>query len=260
MFGEERKAKILEFVTQHARVTVQEISAQFGVSESTVRRDLQELEEAKLLRRTHGGAVSLKVVNHEPTFGEKEDAYHREKEAIAERALQMIEEGDTIFIDGGTTTYELVKRLKKFNKLTVVTNSWVFPQELLNAPGIEVTLVGGLFRRETLVFVGPITEQSMEMVRVDKAFVGINALHVKHGLTTPNLIEAATKRKMYEIAEEVILLCDSSKFGNVTFAKVADLTEIDKLITDSGVCESVLSELARAEVDTYIEKPQEVLR
>lgn len=255
MFGEERKAKILEFVVSRSRVTVQEISAEFSVSESTVRRDLQELEEAKLLRRTHGGAISLKVVNHEPTFGEKADAYHREKEAIAERALQMIAEGDTIFLDGGTTTYELVKRLKGFEKLTVVTNSLTFPTELLNAPGIDVTLVGGMLRRETLVFVGPMTEQAMERVRVDKAFVGINGLHVKHGLTTPNPIEAATKHKMYEIAEEVILLCDSSKFGNVTFAKVGDLTEIDKLITDSGISESVLNELTRAEIDTYIVKP-----
>src|SRR4051812_31679322 len=104
MFSEERKAKILEYVVSHSRVTVQEISAQFTVSESTVRRDLQELEAAKLLRRTHGGALALQMVTHEPTFGEKEDSYRREKEAIATKALDLIENGDTILLDAGTTT------------------------------------------------------------------------------------------------------------------------------------------------------------
>ncbi|MBL0387841.1 DeoR/GlpR transcriptional regulator [Tumebacillus sp. ITR2] len=255
MFGEERKAKILEYVTAHSRVTVQEVSAQFGVSESTVRRDLQELEEAKLVRRTHGGAMSLKVVNHEPTFGEKEDASHPEKEAIARRALEMIQEGDTILIDGGTTTYSLVKKLRKFSKLTVVTNSLLFPQELQSVPGIEVLLIGGLLRQETLSFVGPVAEKVLEMVRVDKAFIGTNGLDLVHGLTTPNLTEASTKRKMIEVAQEVILLTDSSKIGHVTFAKFADLAHIDKLITDAGVSETLLSRLREADIDTYVVQP-----
>lgn len=255
MFGEERKAKILEYVQQRNSASVQEISAKFDVSESTVRRDLQELEEAKLLRRTHGGAVSLQVVNFEPTFGEKEEKLPNEKMAIATKALAFIQDGDTILMDSGTTTLQLARQLKQasfFTKLTVVTNSLLIAQELQNAQGIDVIAVGGSLRRETLAFVGPIAEQSLNFIRVDKAFVATNAFDLEEGLTTPNLIEAATKRKMIEAAKQVILLADHSKFGKVAFAKVVGVSAVDTLICDSAVPVSVINELKRLELDVYV--------
>ena len=251
MFGEERKVNILEYVQTHGRVTVAEISARYGVSESTVRRDLQELEEAGLLRRAHGGAVSLQVVNHEPTYGEKTDRFRREKQAIAKRAAEMIEEGDSILLDSGTTTLQLAAELKKFSRLTVVTNSLQVPMELQHVPGIDVMLTGGMLRKETLAFVGPLAERSLEMVRVDKAFVGANGVCVKEGLTTPNLIEAATKRKMFEVAQEVILLTDHTKFGKLSLAKFADMPEVDRVVTDHGLSETVINEMRTAGIDLH---------
>ena len=255
MFGEERKAKILEYVQQRSSATVQEISNKFNVSESTVRRDLQELEEAKQLRRTHGGAVSLQVVNFEPTFREKEEKLLNEKSAIAWKALAFIQDGDTILMDSGTTTLQLAILLKQataFTKLTVVTNSLLIAQELQNAQGIDVIAVGGSLRRETLAFVGPIAEQSLNFIRADKAFVATNAFDVAEGLTTPNLIEAATKRKMIEVAKQVILLADHSKFGKIAFAKVVEVAALDILICDSAVPESVVNELKRLDLDVYV--------
>lgn len=255
MYGEERKTKIVEYVTRHSRASVQELSHAFEVSEATVRRDLKELEEAKLLRRAHGGAISLQSVAFEPTFVDKEDKFHKEKQAIAKKAAEFIEEGDTILLDSGTTTYQLAKELKAFTRLTVVTNSLIIAQELQENTGIEVILIGGSLRRETLAMVGPMAEQSLAMVRVDKAFVATNALDVKEGLTTPNLTEAATKRKMIQSAKTVILLTDHSKLGKVVFAKVAEIAEIDKCIMDDAAAGNVSDQLENLGVDVYLVHP-----
>ncbi|KXG43104.1 DeoR/GlpR family DNA-binding transcription regulator [Tepidibacillus infernus] len=252
MFSEERKTKILEYVQKYARASVPELAELFQVSESTVRRDLKELEDEKLIKRTHGGAIPIEGVNFEPTFQEKEDRYSKEKEMIAKKATDFIEEGDTILLDSGTTIYYLVKELKRFNRLTVVTNSLVFAQELQDIKGIEVIIIGGSLRKETLALVGPFAEQSLSMIKVDKAFIATNGIDLKEGITTPNLLEAATKRRMIQSAKQVILLTDHSKIGKVAFAKVADLQEIDKYVIDDGISESVVKQLNDLGVDLYL--------
>jgi len=251
LFGEERKAKIMDLIQKEARVSVIELSKLFQVSESTVRRDLKELEDAKLLTRTHGGAVSLEHVNFEPTFGEKEEKFQKEKIAIAKKAMEWIKEGDTILFDSGTTIYHLVKELNAFQQLTVVVNSLIFAQELQNNKEIEVVSIGGSLRKETLAFVGPLAEQSLDGIRVDKAFIATNGIDQKNGLTTPNLIEAATKRKMIQSAKQVILLADHSKIGKTTFGKFADLSDIDLFITDQEAPKAFIQELIEQGIDVY---------
>ncbi len=130
LYEEERRSKIIEYLQEHSRASVQELSKIFQVSESTVRRDLQELEGDKLLKRTHGGALCLENVNFEPAFMEREDKFRREKENIARKAAEFIQEGDTLVIDSGTTTGYLAKEIKKFSHLKVVTNSIIVAQEL----------------------------------------------------------------------------------------------------------------------------------
>ena len=144
LYAEEQKRKITDYIQGNSRASVQELSQFFEVSESTVCRGLKELEEEKLLRRTHGGAIALQNVNFEPTFNEKEDKFQEEKKAITRKALEFIEEDDTILLDAGTTTFQLVKELRAFSKLTVVTNSLVFSQELQDVQGIDVVMVGGI--------------------------------------------------------------------------------------------------------------------
>ena len=249
MFEEERKRSILQFVEKHTRASVQELGQELSVSESTVRRDLKELEEARLLKRTHGGAVSLQSVNFEAAFPDKEDRFLDEKLRIARKAVEMIQEGDAILLDGGTTTLQIAKALKSFRNLKVITNSIMALNELKDCRNIEVSITGGMLRPDTMAFVGPMTERSLDMVRVDKAFLGTNGLDLREGITTPNMLEAATKRKMISVAKQTILLADHSKIGQISFCKVADLQEMDHCILDTDTPESFLQELGKMDVD-----------
>lgn len=252
LFEEERQQKIADYVQSRERASVQELAQQFQVSESTVRRDLKILEEAKQLRRTHGGAVMLVSDNSEPTFVEKEDRYRAQKEAIASAAAGLIEEGDTLVLDSGTTTYYLAKHLKAFQRLTVVTNSVMIAQELASHTGVDLILTGGSFRHETLAMVGPLAEKALESVFVDKAFVAINGWDTEVGLTTPNMLEASVKRCMIRAGKKVILLADHSKYGKVSFAKVAELTDIDHCVTDELISDSALKELRASGMEVTV--------
>lgn len=255
LYEEERKQLIIEYLQKQTRASVQELGKIFQVSESTVRRDLQELEDVKLLKRTHGGAVCLENVNFEPTFLEKEDKFRKEKESIAQKAAEFIQDGDTLVIDSGTTTAYLAKELKRFSNLKVVTNSIILAQELRGMDGIEVIVTGGMLRQNTLAMVGPITEQSLSMLRVDKAFMATNGLDLQAGLTTPNIVEAATKTKMIDIAKQVILLADYTKMGKVAFAKFADVEKIDICIVDDKVTQVVVNEMEQVRVRVCIVTP-----
>lgn len=252
LFEEERQQKIADYVQSRERASVQELAQEFQVSESTVRRDLKILEEAKQLRRTHGGAVALLSDNSEPPFMEKEDRYRLQKEAIAKAAAAMIQEGDTLVLDSGSTTYYLAKELKLFKQLTVVTNSVMVAQELSMNKGVDLVLTGGSLRHETLAMVGPLTEKALESVYVDKAFVAINGLDPIIGLTTPNMLEAAAKRSILRSAKQVILLADHSKYGKVSFAKVAGLSDIDHCLTDDGISDTAREELEAAGVSVTV--------
>lgn len=252
LYSEERKRLIAEYVNRNGRASVQDLGLEFDVSESTVRRDLKELEVEKLLKRAHGGAISVQSVNFEPSFIEKEDKYLIEKKSIAIKAIELIDEGDTIIIDSGTTTFYLVEELKRFSRLTVVTNSLRIAQELQVSSGIEVIVLGGTLRTDTISLVGPVTNQSLKMVKADKAFIGTNGIDLKEGITTPNLIEAETKKNMIKAAKQVIILADHSKVGKVTFAKVANLENIDKCVIDSGVKHDFVNELEKIGIDVYI--------
>lgn len=243
LFEEERKQKIVDYIQNHGRALVPELAELFQVSESTVRRDLRELEEAKQLRRTHGGAVLLQLDTAEPSFVEKEDRYRVQKEAIALEAMSFIEEGDTIFLDSGTTTFCMVKHLKNFRRLTVVTNSNMAAQELKQMKHLELVLTGGTLRFETQAMVGPIADRAIDSIRVDKLFLAINAIDPEGGLTTPNLAEAETKRRMIKSAKQVLLVTDYSKFGKVTFAKVAGLSDIHHCIVDDAISTQAVKEM-----------------
>jgi DeoR family fructose operon transcriptional repressor len=232
LFEEGRKRQMTEYVRMHEVASVQELAQLFHVSESTVRRDLKDLEEAGQLRRTHGGAVFIENDNIEPPFVEKEDRFRAEKTAIAKAAASYIREGDTVLLDSGTTTYFLAKELKEFDRLTVVTNSIMVAQQISMQPGIELVLTGGTLRHPTLSMVGPIAERTIDSVRVDKAFIAMNGVDPESGLTTPNIGEAEMKRKMMRAGARNFLLFDHSKYGKRSFAKVADFTEVDHYITD----------------------------
>lgn len=238
----------MEYIYEHRRATVAELSEVFQVSEATVRRDLKELEEANRIRRTHGGAIPRERVSFEPSIQEKKDQFALEKQRIAEKAVELIREGETILLDSGTTTHQLARLLHRFSRLTVVTNSNHILQELQGLDHLELISTGGMVRRGIESMVGPIAEQTLGMIKVDKTFLGTNALDPEEGISTPHLLEAQVKKSMIRAAKEVILLCDRSKINRVSFAKVAPLSSVDILITDRKAPSDILERIKEQNV------------
>ena len=252
MFEEERLQKIAEYVHNKSRASVQELCHLFEISESTARRDLKVLEQRGLLKRSHGGAVYLQSVGFEPTYSEKEDKYKNEKQSIAKKAAELIEEGDTLIIDSGTTTLFMASELSKFRDLTVVTNSINLIQRLSGFSNINIISTGGTLRTNTMALAGPIAEESLERIRVDKAFIGTNGLNTKAGLTTPNILEASIKDKMISVSDQVFILADHSKIGCVSFAKFGNLSDVNVCITSDEIPKEQKLELERNNIKLYL--------
>ncbi len=237
MFEEERKQLIVSYVKSKSRVSVQELCDLLDVSISTVRRDLSDLEEQKLLKRTHGGAIDIHSVNFEPAYNDKIEQFTQEKILIAKKAAEFIQDGDSLIIDAGTTTFCLADELSRFKDLTVVTNSSPLIQRLATMPDINVVSTGGTLRKINNAFTGPLSEAVLDLIRVDKAFIGTNSFDIDAGLTTPNILVSSIKQKMISIANEVCVMMDHSKIGLVSFSRFAKISEIDYFITSSDIPE-----------------------
>ncbi|MDD4371887.1 MAG: DeoR/GlpR family DNA-binding transcription regulator [Anaerostipes sp.] len=236
MFAKERQEKIIELLKKNKRVSNQELIQMFGVSGTTIRIDLTELEEQGLISRTHGGAL----LKHDPVYGEDEISSRREKNQelkiqIAKKALELIEDGDTLLLDSGTTMLELAKMLHQRKRLTVITNDLQVALELQKDTQIQLILIGGRVRNSFECTVGAMGIRFLEDLSVDKAFITTNALSLKKGATTPNSDNAEIKREMMEIANKRYLLCDSSKVGQRTVCSFARINSFDLLIIDDEI-------------------------
>lgn len=241
MFAEERYSIIMQMLNERSSIKVSEIAAILNISESTVRRDLQEMEDMHLLMRTHGGAVTVKNrTNFEPSFLDKKDEMMEQKISIAEAASNMIEDGDTIILDSGTTTLEIAKRIKAKN-ITVLTNSIDIAAELFQKDSIETIVTGGKLRSNTRAMVGHIAESVFRDFRVDKVFIGANGISIEDGVTTPNDVEAQTKRTMVKYANKVIVVADSSKFENVCFSIICSLKDVNTIVTSRDLPEELVN-------------------
>lgn len=240
MFAEERYQVIMEMLEEKNRVKVSELTEHFSVSESTIRRDLQDMEEKGMLARTHGGAVKNPKANLEPSFQEKEVSHQGDKAIIGQLAASLIKDGDSIVIDAGTTTLELAKHIQA-KDITAITNSMDVAKILSEKEGVEVILTGGLFRNNTRSMVGPVCEQTLRQFRPDKAFLGMNGIALKDGLTTPNLLEAATKSAMLYSAKKVYVLADPSKFGKVNLSVVAPVKDVSAIVTTSSLGQEIMT-------------------
>lgn len=230
MFAEERHAKIADLLSKKSSIKVNELVSLFKISESTIRRDLQDMEERGLLTRTHGGAMGAQKTSFEPTFKEKEYEQHNEKTNIGKIAASMIKDGDTIILDSGTTIMEIARLITAKN-VTVITNSIDVAAELSHKEHVELIITGGTLRTTTRAMVGHITETALKNFRVDKAFIGANGISLDEGLTTPNFIEAQTKKAMINAANKVIVVADSTKFNQVCFSVISPIGVVSTIIT-----------------------------
>ncbi|HEC60873.1 MAG TPA: DeoR/GlpR transcriptional regulator [bacterium] len=256
MFVEERKVKILEYIEENKKATVAQLCDNFKVSSATIRNDLRDLESSNLILRTHGGAMLKTKTGFELESDHRQIQNLEAKREIAQTALGLIEDGDTIILDTGTTTTELSGLLNKKHNLTVVTNDLGIALLLEEFDMVNVMLMGGILRKHfhcTLTF-GTTGKTMLSGLTVDKAFMGVNSFSFKKGASTPDINQAETKKLMISIAATVILLCDSSKLGQTSFAQFATIEEIDTLVTND-MQESDRKRLEESGLQIFVTNP-----
>jgi DeoR family fructose operon transcriptional repressor len=223
----------MEEIRTKGSVRISELMKMLTASESTIRRDLEELERQGLIKRVHGGAVLLQHMTYEPSNLDKSVMFAEAKEKIGRLAASLVEEHTSLIIDAGTTTAALARHLQTPH-LRVITNG-LNVAEILRGKQYNVLVTGGVLKANTQAMVGELTLELLSRFHVDICFLGINALSQEEGLTTPDLQEAFVKQAMIRAARKVVLLIDSSKFGKVTLSHVAGIREIDIVITDEGI-------------------------
>jgi DeoR family transcriptional regulator, fructose operon transcriptional repressor len=219
----ERHRIILQLLKEKNSVKIQEIVELTNTSESTIRRDLSQLEEEKHLKRVHGGAQRLQGKLQEPSMTEKSTKNLHEKRRIAKYAASLVEKGDCIYLDAGSSVLEIIEFLSELD-IVVVTNGLSHLQPLLNK-GIPTYLIGGLAKPKTNAIIGRGAIASLELYRFDKCFMGVNGIHTQFGFTTPDQDEAMVKEKAISLSREVYVLADDSKFSEIAFAKIADINK-----------------------------------
>ncbi|XJZ25825.1 DeoR/GlpR family DNA-binding transcription regulator [Bacillota bacterium Lsc_1132] len=223
MLTPERHQLILQLLKERNIVKIQDLTELTNASESTIRRDLSQLEEGKYLKRIHGGASRLQGKLDEPSMVVKSTKNLQEKKLIAQYAASLVEEGDSIYLDAGSTIKEMIEFLT-VKDIVAVTNGLTHVTPLLNK-GIPTYLIGGFAKQTTKALIGRGALASLEQYRFDKCFLGVNGVHPQFGLTTPDQEEAYVKQKAMNLSRETFILADESKFNEIAFAKIADTNE-----------------------------------
>jgi len=230
----ERKIRIVEYVRQHRIATVAALAKQFDVHEATIRRDLMEIELEGLVKRTHGGVIAEQWTHDEPPFNERSTAQLDQKMRIGKMAASLVEDGEHIIIDSGTTTFHIAKNLVHRSNITVVTNDMNVAAELRDAPGVRVIVTGGELYPSSYMLNGMFTNHVLGSLHVEKAFIGIPAIHPKHGLMHPEAQLVPAKQGMIQAAREIIVVADDSKIGKLSLHTVAPNSSIHTLITGNN--------------------------
>jgi DeoR family transcriptional regulator of aga operon len=228
----ERQKRILSLLIRQGRLSINEIVAQFSISEATARRDLELLASQGKAQRVHGGVIAIEQAPPELPILEREDEQTDEKIRIGRAAAELIADKETVFLGSGTTVLEVARNLRTRKNLTVITNSLPVLNMLAGIKEITVISLGGMLRDSELSFIGHITEQALADLRADKVIIGARAVSLEHGLTNDYLPETLTDRAILRVGREAILVADHSKINRVSTAFLAPLTDIHKLVTD----------------------------
>ncbi|MFI8488647.1 DeoR/GlpR family DNA-binding transcription regulator [Streptomyces rubrogriseus] len=246
MYAPERQQEILRLARDGGRVDVVSLAEEFQVTAETIRRDLKALDRAGLLRRVHGGAIPAGRLDFEPDLAERESTAADEKDRIARAALAELPAEGTLILDAGSTVARMAAAIPPDASLTVVTHSLPIAARLADHPGIQLHIVGGRVRHRTRAAVDAWALRAYGEIRADVAVVAANGFSVEHGLTTPDLAEAAVKRAALTAARRVVLLADSSKYAQEHFARFGALGDVDLLITDRGLTPEDAGDIERA--------------
>lgn len=232
----ERQKKMMEYIEANTSAQIHELAEKFHVSEATVRRDLDELDQQGALRRTHGGAIKVdRSTSYESMYSEKIGQMLDEKHRIAEAAAKMVHPGDTVMIDSGTTTFFIAQTLSHHESLTLITNDLYIAYQTPIHPSSTLIVTGGTRRQGRQELVGTVTENFIRDTHVDIAFVGVDGIDLTGGVTNANFAEVGVKRLMLRSAARGVIAADHSKFGRVALARICDLQDASLILTDTGL-------------------------
>jgi DeoR/GlpR family transcriptional regulator of sugar metabolism len=247
---EERRNRLLNLVRRSGFVSLPELASQLQVSASTIRRDLDYLEEVGEAKRTHGGVFYTGPTPKLPHFEQRQSSQWDRKRDIAICAARLVEEGDTVLLDGGSTTYELARQLVN-RTIQVVTNSLPVATLLMSGANNDLVLIGGYVHQRSGVCLGPYSNQMLGQLNVRRAFVSVAGINEK-GCYNSNLLLVETEQAMMKSADELIVLADSTKFGHQSLAHMCDLSDIDKLVVDADISQEWQAKLRAADVDVVV--------
>ena len=240
---------MMEYIEANTSAQIHELAERFHVSEATVRRDLDDLDQQGALKRTHGGAIKVdRSTSYESMYSEKIGQMLEEKHRIAEYAAQMVHAGDTILIDSGTTTFYIAQALSHHENLTIITNDLYIAYQTPIHPSSTLIVTGGVRRQGRQELVGTVTENFVRDTHVDLAFIGVDGIDLTGGATNANFEEVGVKRLMLKCAARSVIAADHSKFGRVALARICDLKEASMILTDSGVDQDIMMRLKKLNV------------
>ena len=248
----DRRMFILKKIEKEEQVNVSELSQQFLVSEVTIRKDLRHLEKKNILIRSRGGAMKQSLINTDLSIYDRRKQNIKLKEAIGKAAAALIRDGETILLDTGTTIMELSKHLPKRIDITVITNSVDITFRLAEYPNIRVIMPGGILRRNSLALVGEQAAESLRNYYCDKYFLSADGIDIQGGIMTMNIEEASLAKLNIKNSKKVIVLIDSSKFQQIGIMTIAPLSDIDLLITDSGVSAEMVEKIKHLGIEVIV--------
>jgi len=251
----ERQQEIVRLTNAQGKVSVAELSQRFGVSEVTIRSDLAVLDSKRLLVRSRGGAMVNDDLSRELSLKEKRQKHSELKQRLGRAVAALIKDDERIILDSGTTTEEVAANLREHKNLIVMTNGLNIALELSQVDKVEVMMTGGTLRKKSMSFYGAQAEQALKHYQFDKVVLGVDGFDLKTGLSTHFEAEATLNRLMCEVAREVIVVTDSSKFERRGFHLICSAMQVHTLVTDSGIPPAYVEELTRMGVQVHVINP-----
>ena len=252
MLVQERRCSIIAKVNEHRMVKVTDLMDEFGVSIETVRRDLEHLEKLGHLQRVYGGATAPGIYGEEPAYRNREILNYEEKRAIGRKTAELVTDGDTLFMEVGTTMLEVAACLRDKKRLTVITNATQIATEMLHNPDCNVILLGGEMRAGELATSGAMAEANLQNFYANKLIMGVGGISMASGITDYNIPEASVRRAMITRAKTVIAVADYSKFGVTAMNCICPVSAVDTLVVDWSVPNKTLTEFRAAGLAVHV--------
>ena len=249
---QQRRSEIIEKIKANRMVKVADLVNEYQVSIETIRRDLEHLESAGYLRRVYGGAVVDGLLGQEPVYSHREVINYEEKKAIGIKAAELIEDGDTLFIDVGTTTLEVARNLKDKKNITVITNATLIANEMITVDNCRVIILGGELRPGELSVSGHICDTNLKNFYANKLIMGVGGISLQSGYTDYHVNEANTRRSMIERAGKIIAVADHCKFGVTAMNFICPITRVEKLVTDWSIPKETIKEFHETGINLII--------